>query len=237
MANAWERRKGESAKAYTYFQVYLRMAPVDRSLGKVGAELGRSTAIMEYFAAKWDWVERVDAWDRHQDALNFERFERQREKAARKRMERELARQDEAEQVADLLLQRAQAMLKWPIEQEVITDKTTEITPDGQTLNITTHKTIKPVKWSMIAAMRVIEALDRMRHASVEDAVASKEPAGIPPQEIAERHFTLHTADQVQMPKAPDTSMDEAPKDGDWTVDEGGEALPPGTQPEAKPLF
>src|SRR5512143_200055 len=164
MANAWERRKGESAKAFTHFQTYLRMGPMERSYVKVAAELQVPFGNVDYFSRKWDWVERADAWDRHQEALNFERFERQRERAARVRIQRELERQDTAAEVANLLLDRARKMLAWPIEQEVSTDKTTEITPDGQTRNITTHKTIKPIKWSMVAAMRVVEALDRMQH-------------------------------------------------------------------------
>ncbi len=40
--------------------------------------------------------------------------------------------------------------------------------------------------------------------ASVEDATKDHEAEGIPPGEIAERHFTLHTAEQVQQPVLPE---------------------------------
>jgi len=216
----WLRMEGESAKAYSHFQVYLRFGPNNRSFGKTAEEVRCSQRNIERIASRWNWAERVDAWDRHEDALNFARFERMRERAARRRMERELARQEEAENVANLLLERAQTMLAWPIQQETIVEKS-EITEDGQTLHIT-QKVIKPVKWSMIDAMRVVEALDRMRRASVEDLTKAQPAEQIPAADIAERHFTLHTAEQIQQPAVPEQPT-EASKDGDWIVDTGEE--------------
>ncbi|HSB17407.1 MAG TPA: hypothetical protein VLE22_23355 [Bryobacteraceae bacterium] len=226
-ARPWLRMKNESAKTYSHFQVYLRLGPNNRSFGKTSEEVRCSVRNIERIASRWNWVERADAWDRHNEELNLARFEKLRARAAQRRLERELQRREEAEQVKNLLLERAQRMLTWPLEEEMVTEKT-EITADGQRLHIT-NRVVKPVKWDMNTAVRVVEALDRMQHASVEDALKAQETAGIPAEQIAERHFTLHSAEQVQQPT--DTSMDDAPREGNWTVDEGGDGVHRPTEP------
>jgi hypothetical protein len=60
------RRKGEGAKAFTAFQLYRDMGP-QRSLARVGQQLGKSTTLMERWSRRWDWVPRAAAWDEEQD--------------------------------------------------------------------------------------------------------------------------------------------------------------------------
>lgn len=58
----WERLDKESTVAYDAFKVYRDMGN-ERSLAKVGAQLGKSTALMERWSAQHDWQKRVLAWD------------------------------------------------------------------------------------------------------------------------------------------------------------------------------
>ncbi|PFP29391.1 hypothetical protein COJ96_10835 [Bacillus sp. AFS073361] len=58
----YERREGESVKAFEAFKVYRDMG-MDRSLAKVGEKLGKSTTLMERWSSKYEWVERSQAYD------------------------------------------------------------------------------------------------------------------------------------------------------------------------------
>ncbi|MFC1705778.1 hypothetical protein ACFL59_03025 [Planctomycetota bacterium] len=86
MGCAWERARGETAKAHQAFLVYRDMGP-GRSLAKVAQELGKSKALMDRWSARWRWVSRVAEWDAHQ-----QRLLRDEQEAARRRMARRHAR-------------------------------------------------------------------------------------------------------------------------------------------------
>lgn len=58
----WERLPEESTEAFEAFKEYRDMG-AERSLAKVGEKLGKSTALMERWSARHDWVKRVTAWD------------------------------------------------------------------------------------------------------------------------------------------------------------------------------
>ena len=73
--------------------------------------------------------------------------------------------------------------------------------------------------------MRFIETLDKIWRSSVIDATKECENKAIAPGNIAERHFTLHTAEQIQQPVMPKQPTTEAPKDSDWIVDAGEEGV------------
>lgn len=58
----WERREGESAKAFEAFSVYLYMG-TDRSLREVAEKLGKSRALIERWSRTHEWVKRATAYD------------------------------------------------------------------------------------------------------------------------------------------------------------------------------
>ena len=64
MAAIFEQQEKESAKAFEAFSVYLNMG-AERSLAAVGRKLGKSRALLERWSAKFDWAERVLAYDLH----------------------------------------------------------------------------------------------------------------------------------------------------------------------------
>ena len=79
------RQPKESAKAFAAFQLYRDMG-VERSLAKVGQQLGKSTPLMERWSKRWNWVARVTAWDMEQDRrareANLKQIEQMRERHA-----------------------------------------------------------------------------------------------------------------------------------------------------------
>lgn len=102
----WERQENESAKAYQAFSIYRDMG-VERSLAKVGGELGKSTKMMEKWSKAHNWVKRVEAWDIEQDRLLRIELSKTIGKMRKKHAE-----------IANVMLNRAmKALQKLPIEE------------------------------------------------------------------------------------------------------------------------
>ena len=64
----WERQDGETAKAFEAFAIYRDMGP-DRSLRKVVQSLNKNLTTIAEWSSKYDWVNRVAAWDAEQDRI------------------------------------------------------------------------------------------------------------------------------------------------------------------------
>lgn len=60
----WERQKGESARAFEAFLVYLQMGP-DRSIQAVSHKLAKSIPLIKRWSSDNNWVERCRAWDNY----------------------------------------------------------------------------------------------------------------------------------------------------------------------------
>ncbi len=74
----------------------LAVTPLQRASGEGLRDLG--TLEQGHDSEEFECV---DAWDQHRDALNLARLEKMRGRAVHRRLVRELARQEEAEHVAD----------------------------------------------------------------------------------------------------------------------------------------
>lgn len=69
----WERQENESAEAYEAFSLYRNLKPTERSLAKVGRQLGKSKNLMERWSSKYEWVSRCRDYDRYIDAEALEK--------------------------------------------------------------------------------------------------------------------------------------------------------------------
>lgn len=58
----WERQKGESEKAFEAFTAYRDMGP-ERTISAVVKRLGKSRTLIDRWKDRWDWQERVRAYD------------------------------------------------------------------------------------------------------------------------------------------------------------------------------
>jgi hypothetical protein len=81
MTEHWERQDNDTDKSFEAFVAYRDMG-ADRSLAKVGEQLGKSTELIERWSSKDKWVARVNAWDIEQDRLWRESLATERRKMA-----------------------------------------------------------------------------------------------------------------------------------------------------------
>lgn len=58
----WERQKGESEKAYEAFAIYRDMGE-KRTFTAVAEKLQKSSSLIRRWKDRWEWVERVRAYD------------------------------------------------------------------------------------------------------------------------------------------------------------------------------
>lgn len=63
MANLWERRENESAKAFEAFELYRGLGPTQRTTRAVGKTCGKSASLIERWCTRFEWVARARAWD------------------------------------------------------------------------------------------------------------------------------------------------------------------------------
>lgn len=98
----WERQKNESRQAFEAFTAY-RDLGATRSHVKVAEKLGKSTTIISRWSRKWNWVERVNAWDDELDRIS-------RQEQAEKRKEMAKRHANEAMMFQQKLIERMQTL-------------------------------------------------------------------------------------------------------------------------------
>lgn len=76
MTKPWERQAGETVKAYQAFDVYLRME--NRSLEAVSRQLSKSVPLIKRWSAKYNWVDRVSAYEDYLAKLRIQQYEKKR---------------------------------------------------------------------------------------------------------------------------------------------------------------
>lgn len=79
----WQRQTsvGESPEAYEAFAKYRDMGR-KRSLSKVGRELHKSTVLMARWSSRWQWVRRVEEYEKEQEREYQESLREQRREMA-----------------------------------------------------------------------------------------------------------------------------------------------------------
>ena len=106
----WERQENETPKQFEAFKIYRDME--NRTIAKVGKQLGKSAALMERWSSQNSWVDRTAAWEDEQD-----RILRQEQIKDIKRM-----RERHAKIAFDGLERAAEALMYIPLEEIKMSD-------------------------------------------------------------------------------------------------------------------
>ena len=131
----WDRQPGESAQAYEAARLYFDMG-AQRSLEQVRRKLGKSKDLMERWSARWAWVDRAAAWDAMLRARDLAAREAAQAAEAERWAARRAAEAEREWAFAEQLMERARAMLAFPLQ-------TRELAEDGHTI------IVKPARWAI----------------------------------------------------------------------------------------
>lgn len=107
----WERQPEETTKPFEAFCIYRDMG-IDRSIRKVAAELSKSETLIARWSTKYNWVERVAAWDDEQERIEREIAQKEQAKAIREMRKRHA-------DIANAMLLKAAKALKAIPDDEV----------------------------------------------------------------------------------------------------------------------
>ncbi|MGE0131924.1 MAG: hypothetical protein AB7U82_27890 [Blastocatellales bacterium] len=120
MAETWLRQPHESARAFKAFESY-RDAGAERSLQSVAVQIGRTSRTVERYSAAHNWVDRAKDFDLYQQNRQQELFDNELRADARAEAEKWRQRRIEYREAAfvraEKLLQRADEMMKFPLQQ------------------------------------------------------------------------------------------------------------------------
>lgn len=101
----WERRKGETARAFEGFQAYRDMGS-ERGLRKVAEKIGTHQRSVERWSSQHDWVARAEAWDRHLDRKKREKMVEEVEKMAERHAKRAQLNIEAVSQISQAIIKK-----------------------------------------------------------------------------------------------------------------------------------
>ena len=105
----WERKAGESSKAYGHFCFY-RDAGKERSLRKLAADAKATSKLrqLQHWSARWNWVERCEKYDDYLEYQDRSRQEKERRQMHERHAEISVLGQNIVVRELESLLAKAQ---------------------------------------------------------------------------------------------------------------------------------
>src|SRR3990167_2689981 len=146
-----ERQTGESAKAFTAFDAYVKQGR-DRSIRSLCQVLSRSRPLLSGWSSRNNWPARASAYDEHVMAMERAEMQRQTVADVKKWNSRLRDLNEKVHEQSLLLLQRAQQILNWPI-----TRHETRIEKHEGTDLVKTITEIHPVRFDLLTGARCLE--------------------------------------------------------------------------------
>lgn len=143
---AFERQPGETNKAYQAFTIYRDMG-TDRTLENVARALGKSATLMERWSATYNWKARAMAFDNYLMNLHLGAETQAIGKKADQWAKRQMEHREEMWALRQQLVDKAKAMLAWPLYETQTTD--------GKTI-------VKPTRWGLADAARIVDTADKV---------------------------------------------------------------------------
>jgi len=179
--NPWERRNGETDKAWHCFEVYRGMYPKDRSVDAVYRTCyskdmqRRAPKFIQDWSRQNDWNDRAAAYDRHLDTISLQAtdkvVEKEAEKQARKwSKRRETIRESGWERyerllnLSDLMADKCEVIAKLPVTRKIIVEG-----EHGEEIHIHPMDVTPAMAATMArAAAKLVEAADKVGRMAAE---------------------------------------------------------------------
>lgn len=169
----WERRidLGESMAAFNLFLAYAELGAI-RSTSLLCEELAktdrpRSLGLLRNLQGRFKWITRAKAYDEHLIKVQFKAIEQHTKDDAIIFAQYVREYRHTSYQIADELLDKARQMLASPLYETTV-DKLEQIEVNGETVEVATYVTMKPVRWNFNQAAVMVELSDKIRRLSLE---------------------------------------------------------------------
>lgn len=150
----WDQQPRETPSAYRAFRTYLEYGPGRTIVAAFRLQKRKpNAAAADGTWTKWSvlhrWVERVKLYEARVQRISEQMTDREVEIDAANRLKAKQTYRDRMFKMADQLVEKAEAMLKFPLEEVTRSE-----TADGKT----TIVTIAPVRWRMGDVGQIIKA-------------------------------------------------------------------------------
>jgi hypothetical protein len=161
MFDPWDKRPGESFKAYDAFKLFLgsEVTPGIRNLAQIGKTLGCTQQNVNQWASKHNWYSRAEDFERHLVKLREQRERQKVDEAVARWRERRLEEAERIYRTRNLIQEKIEQMSMYPI---VETEEEIEQDIEGNTVRIIRQV---PAKWQVkdMATMlnQTVDAMDR----------------------------------------------------------------------------
>lgn len=175
----WERQPDEPGKAYDAFVVYRELGSV-RTYRTASKRMGRARHTLEKWGRRHDWQARADAYDAFVRSVAQAEYERGVREEAERWQQRQREHREVEFEMARGLMDKAAAMLQFPLAQIV------QEGDDGSTT------IIKPTRWSMRDAASLADTAAKLARLSAEMAV----PGGASLPQVAQE-MVISDADYI----------------------------------------
>jgi hypothetical protein len=162
----WSQRRGESAKAHAAAEHYFKMRD-QRSLESVARTLKKAKSLIARWSAKYQWCDRANAYDAWLTQIDQNATKRLANQDSEKRAQRTRDRHERILGLTDAMLNKATAILNYPLVKAA---KTTKADETGRPTEITV---LKPARWTLNSAARLIEVAQGVGDKASRDLEAS----------------------------------------------------------------
>jgi transposase-like protein len=142
-----EQLPDESPKAFAAFRAYAELG-AKRSTTAVARTLSRSAPLIRRWSARYQWVKRAAAFDAGLERVASAAEEKELTTQAGLWAKRMQETREAAYIMADRLIEKAEAMLKFPLAETT--------TRDGKTM-------VRPGRWTFADAARMLEGANRLK--------------------------------------------------------------------------
>ncbi len=142
-----DRLPNESEPAYQAYRMFVE-AGIGRSAREVGRRLGKDWSLISRWSSGHRWLERARAFDARLQHVAHKAEEEMIIASAGRWAKRMEETREEAFQVAEELIAKARAMLKFPISEST--------SVDGKTV-------VKPGRWSFADAARMADTAAKLK--------------------------------------------------------------------------
>lgn len=146
MSHSWDRQPGETIKAWEAFQVY-RDTGATRTVSGVARQLNKSRQLLDRWSKMYNWLARAGAYDNHIANRMLQAQENQIEREAEKWAKRSGEHRERAWKIREALMDKAEAMLNWPLAKVE--------SEDGRTV-------LHPARWDFGTVARLVDTADKV---------------------------------------------------------------------------